>query len=144
MAIPGLEDLADGPVLTVEDHRRFLANGWLWIAERHRRVAGFLCAELLDGELHVRELSVHRAAQGRGIGRLLLDAAIDGARRAGLGSVTLTTFRAVPWNAPFYQRYGFRLLEPADCGPQLAATLAGQEAHGMPPGSRCAMRHILA
>ena len=29
-------------------------------------------------------------------------------------TLTLTTFRDVPWNAPYYERMGFVVFEPAD------------------------------
>ena len=35
-----------------------------------------------------------------------------------LPAVTLTTFRDVPWNAPFYARLGFRVIEALSPGLQ--------------------------
>jgi ribosomal protein S18 acetylase RimI-like enzyme len=138
-AVPALQHLADGDVLSGEDHTGFLANDCLWVVGNGGTIVGFLAAEVLDGNLHIRELSVHSKAQGRGYGRSLLDLGISAARRRGHSAVTLTTFREVPWNAPFYSRYGFRILEGAQVSPALAAILSEELAHGMPPGSRCAM-----
>ncbi|RUQ46321.1 GNAT family N-acetyltransferase, partial [Corynebacterium pseudodiphtheriticum] len=50
-------------------------------------------------------------------------------------AVTLTTFKHVPWNAPFYTRLGFK----PETDPRLAQILADEYAHGFEPGSRCAM-----
>jgi hypothetical protein len=49
----------------------------------------------------------------------------------GRPAVTLTTFRDVPWNAPSYERLGFRVVAPADQGPELAALVA-EEAERIP------------
>ena len=39
-------------------------------------------------------------------------------------AVTLTTFRDVPWNAPYYERLGFRTLAADEITPGLAAIRA--------------------
>jgi N-acetylglutamate synthase-like GNAT family acetyltransferase len=44
---------------------------------------------------------------GRRIGAALLDAVAERARADGLARLTLSTFRDVPWNAPWYRRLGF-------------------------------------
>lgn len=139
--LPKLKHLADGPVIALDEHHWFLEDGWTWVAEDPAgTIAGFLCSEPLAGNLHVRELSVHRAAQGRGLGRALMEAAIAHARRERMPAVTLTTFRDVAWNAPFYTSLGFALLEPDEAGEALEQILADEVTHGMPLGSRCAMR----
>jgi GNAT superfamily N-acetyltransferase len=49
----------------------------------------------------------------RGIGRRLVDAAVEAARERGYRELTLRTFLEVPWNAPFYLTCGFVVTEPA-------------------------------
>jgi GNAT superfamily N-acetyltransferase len=135
-----LEWVAHGEVLSAEDFGRFHATGNLWVALHEGRPGGFLAAQTLDGNLHIRELSVSQECQGRGMGRLLIETAMAAARQRGMPALTLTTFRQVPWNAPFYIRCGFRLLDRSSLSQALADVLADEEAHGMPSGSRCAMR----
>jgi hypothetical protein len=53
--------------------------------------------------------------------------------------VSLTTDRTLPWNAPFYARLGFVIVEGADVPPELQARLDGQAAAGFDPAQRCAM-----
>jgi GNAT superfamily N-acetyltransferase len=68
---------------------------------------GFACVDLVDGLAHLWQLSV-RPDQGRqGIGSELLHAVCHWATQNHYPAVTLTTFRDVPWNAPFYARHGF-------------------------------------
>ena len=54
-----------------------------------------------------------------------------------------TTFREVPWNAPFYTRLGFAMLDELTLPAGLAAKRDQETRHGLPPESRCAMRLAL-
>ncbi|MCZ8172633.1 MAG: GNAT family N-acetyltransferase [Brevundimonas sp.] len=135
----GLAHLAQGEVIAEAEHSAFLSRNCLWVAHDGGEVAGFLAATVVAGNFHIRELSVDQRVQGRGLGRALIEAALDAARQRGFAAATLTTFRDVPWNAPFYARCGFRMLPPAELTPALAAILADEQAHGLPEGSRCAM-----
>lgn len=78
-----------------------------------------------------------RGFQGRGIGRALLTTAANWARATGLQSLSLTTFRNVPWNAPFYASFGFREWDPAEAPASIRASLDYEAAKGL--DNRCAM-----
>jgi GNAT superfamily N-acetyltransferase len=69
---------------------------------------GFLLAEAHPSSLFIVELSVHLDWQGKGIGRQLIACAGEHARTLGLTSLTLTTFRDVPWNARFMRGWGLK------------------------------------
>jgi hypothetical protein len=43
-----------------------------------------------------------------------------------LAGMTLITFRGVPWNAPYYERLGFRELPESEVTPGLAALKAAE------------------
>lgn len=107
------------------------------------RPIGFLLTEPLDDALFIVEIAVHQAWQGRGIGRMMLEQVIESARQAAYPAVTLTTFRDVPWNAPFYTRLGFSMLSELRLPAGLAAKRALETEHGLPPETRCAMRLTL-
>ncbi|WAP52945.1 GNAT family N-acetyltransferase [Arthrobacter sp. ATA002] len=68
---------------------------------------GFARIEEVDGQAHLEQLSVHPDAAGKGVGRALMEAVLAWARTQGYTSVTLSTFAAVPLNAPFYRSCGF-------------------------------------
>ena len=84
-----------------------------------RPALGFACVEIVDGLAHLWQLSVHPSAARQGRGKVLLEAVLDWAASHGYPAVTLTTYRDVPWNGPFYARFGFRVLD--DLTPELAA-----------------------
>lgn len=109
-----------------------------WLALADDRPVGFILAEAHPSSLFIVELSVHLDRQGRGLGRQLIARAAAHARSLGLNSLTLTTFRDVPWNAPFYRRLGFEMLTTLT--PELRQKREEETAHGLAYGSRCAMR----
>ena len=131
--------LAAGPTTHPRTLARGHAAGLLWVSEMDGAVAGFLLAEPCPEGLYLRELSVMAAAQRRGHGRALMMAGIAHARASGAASVLLTTDRALPWNAPFYARLGFRHCTEGDMQTTLRARLDRQIAEGMDAAQRCAM-----
>jgi len=140
-AAPGLEWIADeGEFKPVDVHRRRVDEGTSWVAELDGKPVGFLCAEVCDRELHVWELAVHQDHQGRGLGKRLIAAGVDAARSRGLDAVTLSTFRDVPWNEPFYARLGFVRLDEVTGEARLSAILRSEVEQGLPGDRRCAMR----
>ena len=62
---------------------------------------------LAPGEAHVRMLGVAKDARGRGIGRLLMDACLAEARRAGKTFVTLNTTERMTAAQSMYESMGF-------------------------------------
>lgn len=138
--IEDLAWLADSPPIPVERHRQLIALSTCWVAvDGENRPQGFLSAERYGRDLHIHELSVMQSLQGQGTGRLLIEAAKDYARSSRLAFVTLTTFKNVPWNAPFYARAGFQIKATADLDQRLAAIVSEEYQHGFAAGSRCAM-----
>jgi GNAT superfamily N-acetyltransferase len=142
--LPDLAWVASGGVMSADAHERLIAAGTCWVAEdSESRLIAFLSAEQFEQDLHIWEISVHASVQGQGIGRRLIEAAVDHARHHGLKAVTLTTFRDVGWNEPYYARRGFETLAATLLSPRLCDTLNAEIAHGHPRERRCAMRLLL-
>lgn len=97
----------------------------------------------MSEDLHVWELAVRREWQGQGTGRQLIETAIEYARVNHLRCVTLTTFRQVPWNEPFYRRLGFEVIDMKSVEPRLALILQDEIQQGLPGDLRCAMRLVV-
>jgi N-acetylglutamate synthase-like GNAT family acetyltransferase len=141
--IPGLEWITDDHVMTADQHLPAILAQSAWVACEEEEIVGFLNAERTSDALHIREISVLGRVMGRGIGRQLIETAATAARTSGLSALTLTTFRDVPWNAPYYQRLGFELLAEAELDARLISILAHEVAAGLPGDRRCAMRRTL-
>jgi len=114
-------------------------EGRLWVAlDPAGGPIGFALAGTDDDTAHLLELAVHPDHGRRGVGRQLVEVVVAWARDRGRRAVVLTTFAEVPWNAPFYERLGFRRLEATELSPTLARTLREEEAEGL--HGRVAMR----
>ena len=59
--------------------------------------------------------------------------------RRGQRALTLTTYRHLPFNRPFYERHGFQLLTAAELTPGLAHHLDEQRRYLPLPDERVAM-----
>ncbi|MFI6494155.1 GNAT family N-acetyltransferase [Streptomyces sp. NPDC050564] len=137
----GMADIADDepPALDLLDGYRRAGRAWVAVDEEDRPRA-YLIAEPVDGALHIEQISVHPEAARRGVGRTLLAYAADRAQEEGLTGLTLTTFAQVPWNAPYYLRIGFRVLEEAELTPGLRMIRAAEAGHGLDRWPRVCMR----
>ena len=141
---PGLEWIADDVVQSQEQHRALIADGIALVAEvQGAGIAAFLNGEVTPDALHILQIAVHRDRQRRGIGRTLIEAVQQVAIDHGTKALTLTTFRNVPWNEPYYRRLGFVTLDSTEINPRLAAILDAEGRAGMPVAQRCAMRKSL-
>ncbi len=100
---------------------------------------GFALLEEGEAGIHLEEFDVHPDHARRGLGARLLRAVIELARERECAEVTLTTFRHLPWNAPFYARHGFRAIEADELSSDLAQRLAEEREAGLDPLKRVAM-----
>ena len=137
---PGLEWIAEGHVMTVDQHLPAILAQSAWVACEGQTPVAFLSAERALDILHIREISVLTRMMGKGIGRRLIEAAISAARASSLSALTLTTFRDVPWNEPYYQGLGFETLAPERLDARLKSILAEEVSEGLPEKRRCAMQ----
>jgi len=117
------------------------AAGRLWVARIDGAPVGFAHVTLRErGVAHLAELDVHPAHGRRGVGRRLVAAVCGWAARAGYEAVSLTTFRDVPFNMPFYRSLGFEPLGDDGIGPALASMLEAEARAGLARERRVAMR----
>ncbi len=72
--------------------------------------AGFVLTSLRGDTLYLDQISVHPDQGRQGLGAALIRRVFEDAGDRGLKTVTLSTFRDLPWNAPFYHTLGFREL----------------------------------
>ena len=117
-------------------------HGRLWVALDGDTPVGFALVEMLADDLpHLAEVDVEPAHGRRGLGTALVRAACEWAGTSGFSMLTLTTFRAVPWNMPFYARLGFMEIPRDRLRPELAALVSDEAARGLPPETRAVMAY---
>ena len=142
---PELAWLAQGEPLPLSTLQMLQQHGGVWVAaDGQDRPSGFLAAQPLDGQLFIVELSVALPHQRQGLGARLLDAAAAHAQALGCACLTLSTYRHLPWNAPYYTRHGFSEIEATALGAGHALKLAREAQDGQDPALRCLMRKPLA
>ena len=116
-------------------------RGHLWVALADGVPVGFAHIEVLAPDIaHLEEVDVHPEHGRRGLGRRLVLAVCQWAATSGYSWVTLTTFRDVPWNMPFYTRLGFEEIPRQELGPALLAVFDDETRRGLDPRRRLAMR----
>ena len=120
---------------------RHVESGNLFVAveEPSGRVAGFAAFWPFDGLGHLCELDVHPDHAGQGLGRRLIAAGENWARREGYPALTLSTFTDVPWNGPFYARLGFAPYPVGEWGSEHHAVWQNQ----LDSALDCTRRHIM-
>jgi GNAT superfamily N-acetyltransferase len=124
IGMPAAADTFPLPAESLSGYRR---AGRAWVAaDEHDEPVGFVVADVVDGCAHIDQVSVHPAHAGQRIGAMLLEYVADWAAGQHMHAMTLITFRGVPWNAPYYERLGFRELTESAVTPELAARNADQ------------------
>lgn len=131
----------DDSVTALEDLRVACADDRLWVTCIGADPVGFALARDLDGHAHLEEIDVLPSHGRRGIGTALVRTVCGWAERRGDPGVTLTAFRAVPWNMPFYARLGFVEVPELEWGAGLVACVCAETARGLSPLDRVVMRY---
>ncbi|WP_017904043.1 GNAT family N-acetyltransferase [Pseudomonas asplenii] len=136
----GLAWVAEGEPLPADYLEQLCRHHTLWVAtDDNDQPVGFLAAQTLDRSFFIVELSVHAGHQKLGLGAGLMAAAIAHARAERFATASLTTYRHLRWNAPFYARLGFVEAEAASLGEEHVAQLQHEMDAGHEAGLRCAM-----
>ena len=125
----------------------WLSAGRIYIAEDNGKAVGFVAAVTMDDTLYIAEISTIQEYQGKGVGLTLISTVFDWARElaAATGSkprVSLTTYREITWNAPYYRKRGFREVEARTLGPKHVEKMTkdhGERDLVRPGYSRCCM-----
>ncbi len=116
-----------------------LRDGDVRVAERDGAVVGIAVLGTIDGDPYLDQLSVRMSSMRQGVGRALVEDAWDWARARG-PRLWLSTYAHLPWNRPFYEKHGFRVVDLRACGPELRAVIAEQQSSLPEPTERVAMR----
>ncbi|MDQ1434094.1 MAG: hypothetical protein QOF59_910 [Actinomycetota bacterium] len=140
----GFPDVAAHEPESAEALAEYARAGRAWlIAEDDDVPVGYAIVDIVDGVAHLEQLSVVPERGRQGLGAALLEHTCAWAGEHGYDAVTLTTFRAVAWNAPYYAKHGFHITTDAEIGPELRALCALEAEHGLEPDQRVCMRRTV-
>jgi GNAT superfamily N-acetyltransferase len=128
-----------------EDLDEAQCHGRLWVALADDRPVGFAHVKVLEPRVaHLEEIDVHPEHGRRGLGTQLVTAVCEWAAAEGYQFVTLTTFKDVAWNRPFYERLGFEVIPSGGLSPALRAVVNDETRRGLDPDRRVVMRRVAA
>jgi amino-acid N-acetyltransferase len=104
-----------------------------FVAEEHEAIVGAVALEMYPDSALLRSLVVDQAAQGKGLGGRLTQAAIQEAQRRGVHAIYLLTTTA----EQFFPRFGFVAVDRQSMPPSIQGSIEFQSAC---PASAIAMR----
>lgn len=137
----GFSDTQVHGVSAVSALERANQDGRLWVAaDAQDAPVGFALVTDLGLFAHLEELDVLPEHARKGLGSALLEAVCEWAFTRGFSAVTLSTFRDVPWNAPFFARRGFTVVDAADQPPELVHVVALERKKGLRTDLRVIMQ----
>lgn len=108
--------------------------GGLLVAEAEGAAVAFVMFRPVGEALYIEQIDVLPAFAGRRIGAALLDAVAEKAT-----PLLLSTFRDIPWNAPWYRRLGFVDLDETKLTPDLREIRRQHIARGLDESLRVFM-----
>ncbi|CAE6799539.1 GNAT family N-acetyltransferase [Paraburkholderia haematera] len=140
----GMTGIADASPMELELVRRKIDAREIVVAvDADETCVGFLMFEPQPTSFYIQELDVQTSHAGQRIGAALIEQVAQLARAQQVMQLTLSTFREVPWNAPYYRRLGFCDIEEADLDAVLIARREAHIARGLDESKRVFMRRDL-
>jgi len=140
----GMTGIADAEPMALETVDRKIAAREIIVAvDATATCVGFVMFEPQPARIYVQELDVLTSHAGRRIGAALIEQVAQLARERQLTQLVLSTYRDVPWNAPYYRRLGFRNIDTAGLDAALSARRDAHIARGLDESQRLFMRREL-
>jgi GNAT superfamily N-acetyltransferase len=97
------------PLPLLADYADIMRDMEVWLARKEKNLAGALILEPREGDLLIWSIASDPAVQGGGLGRALLAAAEERARRLGRVVVRLYTGTVLTHLVGWYGRHGYRV-----------------------------------
>jgi GNAT superfamily N-acetyltransferase len=139
-----MDNVATDEPASVEVLAEYAIAGRGWVAvDVADRPVGYVVVDLVDGDVHIEQISVRPDHQAAGVGRALIDRVRAWTSGTGRSRMTLTTFADVPWNCPLFEHLGFIVIPDDEIGAALRAVRDAEAGRGLDPAMRVCMRFDL-
>lgn len=140
----GLGQVVDMPPASLASLEAGRREGRLWVAvSALNRPIGFALMKFPGGTAWLDQLSVLQRWQAHGYGTGLIERVAAAARSLGHCTLHLSTYRDVPWNAPYYARRGFEEMPRGGWPHVFRMQAMAENQHDHPPWRRTIMRRLL-
>lgn len=128
----GMAAIADDEPMSPEVLASYIQGHRAWvIGARSVELQAYCLVLRVDGWAHIEQVSVNPLWRGRRLGRSLIEHLSAWGDAESLAGLTLTTFRRVPWNGPYYGSLGFEWLDEAALSPGLQAIREHEKSLGL-------------
>ncbi|GAP96609.1 GNAT family N-acetyltransferase [Leptolyngbya sp. NIES-2104] len=118
--------------------------GQVWVAvDRHEVIVGYAITCEVDNTLYLQQIDVAPEYGRKGIGSTLVGTICTWAKQQGYRIVSLSTFRDIPWNAPFYSKLGFHPVDEAELSLGFQQIRRKELEAGLPTVDRVIMNCVL-
>lgn len=100
-----------GADFDVTDIDKFYFNndGWFQVIEDNDKIVGSVGIYKIDNSTcELRKMYIYKEYQGKGLGKTLLENALDVAKNLGYNSITLQTNSLLTRALPLYKSFGFK------------------------------------
>ena len=130
----------DQDTLSIDFLREQQAKDLVWVAvDNQDNPVGFAVVMVMGDRIHLHELSIDPKHGRKGLGTRLIETITQFAKSSGFTGVTLSTFRDIPWNAPFYKQREFRAMKEEEIGINLRNFRSKEAQNGLPISERILM-----
>jgi GNAT superfamily N-acetyltransferase len=137
--------LVDAAPLPLDFVQQQFRSGQVWVAvDLDEKVVGYAIAREVDDTLYLQQIDVEPEHGRRGIGSALVNTVCLWARQQGYKIVSLSTFRDIPWNAPFYSKLGFHPVDEAELTHNFQQRRLKELEAGLPISERVIMHCVLS
>ena len=110
--------LVDAELLPLEFVQQRFQVGQVWVVvDRGNKVIGYAITNEVDDTLYLQQIDVEPSHGRKGVGSKLINTVCAWAKSHGYRVISLSTFRDIPWNAPFYAKLGFQILDESEITP---------------------------
>lgn len=139
-----MAEIAQDEPLSIAELTGYCNLQHLWVAvDESDHPIAYIIVDMVDDLPHIEQVSVHEDHSGKKIGRHLIEEVVAWANEQQMAALTLTTFRDIPWNAPYYERCGFVVIPEEQLRPGLKEVRAIEDRHGLNRWPRVCMERLL-
>jgi GNAT superfamily N-acetyltransferase len=136
--------LANDEPLSLEFVRQRFQVGQVWVAvDPQNIVVGFAITCELDDTIYLQEMDVAPKHGRRGLGSGLVETVCTWAQLQGYDAISLSTFRDLAWNTPFYSKLGFQILDESELSMGFQQIRQQEQEAGLPISARVIMSRNL-
>jgi GNAT superfamily N-acetyltransferase len=132
--------LVDAKPLPLDFVQQRFQAGQVWVVvDQKNTVIGYAVTREVDDTLYLQEIDIEPKHGRKGLGYALVNTVRSWAKLSGYVVMSLSTFRDIPWNAPFYSKLGFRILDRSELTAGFQQIRMQEHEAGLPVSERVIM-----